>query len=302
MSGPTVDPGIVGARFRASEFSWTWETTQLIARAAGCSIADVRDRPVMLPESEAPGHMMIPFNGALLARNRPEVMERLIGGYDVWQRVGRWGSAGARFSHPVPRAGSGRVRCGFTAVGVTSKGHALVRFEFEVDDVETGACLATGWMLLFLLGCGTPGGAKITSPGIAMPERDADAVVLHETPLNVTFDWAMASCDWNPTHFDTRPGNPAPLVHGPRNMTLVLHDVARLWAGGDTSCIGEVTLGSLPAPHYPPEPTETHLWRVAEGRVLARLVVPAAGRTDGGTGDKTVVDQIEVVLGQDPRL
>jgi hypothetical protein len=295
--GPTVDPGIVGARFDGYEFSWTWETTQLIARAAGCSVGDARDRPLMLPESDVPGHVMIPFNGALSARNQPEVMERLIGGYDVWQRVGRWGSAGARFLHPVPRAGRGRVRCGFTAVGTTSKGHALVRFEFRVDDTRTGVCLADGWMLLFLLGCGGPGGVKLAFPRIAMPERAADAVVHHGTPLNVAFDWAMASGDWNPTHFDTRPGNPAPLVHGPRNMTLVLHDVARRWTGGDTSRIRNVTLARLPAPHYPPEPTVTHLWQEAEGRMLARLVVPAEGRADGGTGDKIVVDQIEVTLG-----
>ncbi len=159
MTTPEVDPGVAGARFGGYDFSWTWETTQLIARAAGCSIGDERDRPFMLRDSEAPGHVMIPYNGALLARNRPEVMQRLIGGYDVWQRVGRWGSAGARFLRPVPRAGRGRVHCGFSAVGTTAKGHALVRFEFEVDDAAAGVRLATGWMLLFLLGCGPEGGA-----------------------------------------------------------------------------------------------------------------------------------------------
>ncbi len=129
-----------------------------------------------------------------------------------------------------------------------------------------------------------------------MPELGADEVVPHETPVHVTFDWAMASGYWNPTHFDTRAGTPAPLVHGPRNMALVLHDVVRCWAAGDASRIREVTLGSLPAPHYPSEPTETHLWRAAGGHVRARLVVPASGRIDGGAGDKIVVDRIEIAL------
>ncbi|NJL18390.1 MAG: hypothetical protein HC938_15715 [Nitrospira sp.] len=43
--------------------------------------------------------------------------------------------------------------CGFTEVGASSKGHALVRFSFEIDDAESGERLAEGWMLLFCLGC-----------------------------------------------------------------------------------------------------------------------------------------------------
>ena len=51
--------------------------------------------------------------------------------------------------------------------------------------------------------------------------------------------------------------------------------------------------GSLPAPHYPPEPTETRFWKEGD-RILGRLVVPAAGRIDGGDGDKVCIDQIEL--------
>jgi hypothetical protein len=294
MTTLRVDPGIAGSRFRPYEFAWTWETSQQIARAAGCSIDDPLDRPYMLHGSKRPGHLMIPFNGAILARNRPEVMERLIGGYDNWQNVGRWGSASLAFRSEVPRAGRGRVGCGFTEVGATSKGHALVRFAFEVDDADSGARLADGTMLLFLLGCGHEGGGRVASRSIAIPARAPDLVVRHETPLNVTFDWAMPSEDWNTTHFETKAGNPAPLVHGPRNMALLLHDAARAFAAGELERVKEITLGSIPAPHYPREPTETRLWREEDGRVVGRLVVPAAGRIDGGTGDKVVIDQVEI--------
>ncbi len=297
MATPKVDPKIAGTRFSAHEFAWDWRTSQLLARATGCSIRDELDRPSMLKGSDRPGHIMIPFNGALAARNRAEVMDRLIGGYDVWQDVGRWGSGGAKFLGAVPRSGRGRVGCGFTEVGATSKGHALVRFTFEVDDADSGQRLMEGWMLLFLLGCGSEDAGKLNPPRIAMPERAPDQVVEHQTPVNVTFDWAVPSEDWNTTHFETKGTNAAPLVHGPRNMALVLQDAAHTFTGGRLERVKEITLGSLPAPHYPPEPTQTRFWKEADGRVLGRLVVPAAGRIDGGTDDKVVIDQVELKVG-----
>ena len=291
-----VDSRVAGARFSPHEFSWNWQDSQLIARAAGCSIADPLDRPLLWPESGAPGHPMIVFNGALLARNRPEVMDRLIGGYDNWQRVGRWGSTHTRFLRPPARAGHAAVECGFTETGVTSKGHALVRFAFEVNEMPSGERLADGWMLLFLLGCGSAALGKLAPPSIAMPERGADVVVAHETPVNVTFDWAMASADWNTTHFETREGNPAPLVYGTRNMALVIGDAARVFAAGAPARLRQITLGNLAAPLYPQESTETRMWREGAGRILARLVVPPKARIDGGAGEKIVIDQIEIHL------
>ncbi len=298
-SGATraVDPAIAGTRFAPYEFGWDWTTSQLIARAAGCSIADDLDRPLMAPSSERPGHPLILFNGALLARNRPEVMERLIGGYDAWQRVGRWGSAYMRFAGALARTGRARVSCGFSDVGGTSKGHALVRFWFAIEEADSGRALADGWMLLFLLGCAPPEAASLASPHVAMPEREPDIVLGHDTPVNVTFDWAMASGDWNPTHFDRQAGNPAPLVHGPRNMALVLHDAARTLAGGRLERMRAITLGTMPAPHYPGERTESRFWRCGDGRLYGRLVVPATSRRDGGAGDKIVIDQIEIAVG-----
>jgi acyl dehydratase len=290
-----VDPAIAGTRFEPYDFAWDWTTAQLIARAAGCSIADDLDRPLLAPDSMRPGHPLILFNGALLARNRAQVMERLIGSYDAWKRVGRWGSAFMRFHGPLGRTGRGRVRCGFTDVGGTSKGHALVRFGFAVEDADSRQPLADGWMLLFLLGCAPENAARLASPHVALPARAPDAVLTHDTPVNVTFDWAMASGDWNPTHFDRQAGNPAPLVHGPRNMALILHDAARTFAGGRIQCVREITLGTIPAPHFPGERTESRFWRESAGRILARLVVPAAARLDGGTGEKIVIDQIEIV-------
>jgi hypothetical protein len=296
MSTSRVDPAIAGTTFSPYEFSWDWPTTQLIARAAGCSITDVRDQPLLLPQADRPAHPMILFNAALVARNRPEVMDRLIGGYDVWQRVGRWGSGYAKFPAAIPRAGRARVTSGFTEVGGTSKGHALVRFAFEVEEAGSGTRLAEGWMLLFLLGCAGEGGGKLATPRIAMPERPPDEILAHDTPVNVTFDWAMASGDWNTTHFETKGDNPAPLVHGPRNMGLVFHDAARLFAGGRLERLREITLGTMPAPHYPPERIESRFWREADGRLVGRLVVRAADRIDGGTDDKVVIDQIEIVV------
>ena len=293
MAEMKVPLGIAGTEFSPFEFVWTWETSQLLARATGCSIRDEHDFLRMTKSSEAPGHPMVPFNGALLARNRDEVMDQLIGGYSNWQQVGRWGSGGAKFFGAIPQSGSGRVRSRITEVGGTSKGHALVRFNFEVDDALSGSHLLEGWMLLFLLGCAPDDAAGLSAPRIAIPERPPDEVIAHDTPLNVTFDWAVPSGDWNTTHFIQQPGNPAPLTHGPRNMGLVLSDAARTYADGDVSKLEEVTIGSLPAPHYPPEPTETRFWN-EDGRVLGRLVVPAAERIDGGDGDKVCIDQIEL--------
>lgn len=294
MGKHTVDPAIAGTRFSPAEFTWTRETGQLLARAAGCSIADDRDRGLLLRGAAAHGHPLIPFNASVTARNRPEVMERLIGGYDVWQAVGRWGSGEVAFPTPLAPEGRGRVSSAVTEVGCTSKGHALVRFTFEAADADTGARIAEGWMLMFLLGCGTPDAGRLTPPRLDMPEGAADTVVSHETPLNVTFDWAMGSGDWNSTHFERKGDNPAPLVHGPRNMALVLHDAARAFAGGDPARIARIAVGVMAAPHYPLEPTETRFWNGGDGRVLGRLVVPGDHRRDGGTGDKVVIDQIEI--------
>ena len=295
MADLKVPLDIPGATFSDYEFEWTWETSQLLARATGSSIRDERDVPRLMKKSDAPGHPMVPFNGALLARNRDEVMDRLIGGYANWQNVGRWGSGGAKWFKPVPQSGRGRVSSRISELGGTSKGHALVRFNFEVSDSADGSPLLEGWMLLFLLGCAPEGVGALAAPRIAIPERTADEAVAHETPENVTFDWAVPSGDWNTTHFIQQEGNPAPLTHGPRNMGLVLSDAARVFANGQVEKLEEVTIGSLPAPHYPPEPTETRFWNEGE-RILGRLVVPAAGRIDGGEGDKVCIDQIEIRL------
>jgi hypothetical protein len=185
------------------------------------------------------------------------------------------------------------VRSRISELGGTSKGHALVRFAFEVDDATTGARLLDGWMLLFLLGCAPEGAAPLAAPRTAIPDREHDEIQSHQTSLNVTFDWAVPSGDWNTTHFIQQEGNPAPLTHGPRNMGLVLEDACRMFADGDRTKLKEVTIASLPAPHYPPEPTETRFWREGD-RVLARLVVPAVGRIDEGDGDKVCIDGIEL--------
>ncbi|NNL85226.1 MAG: hypothetical protein HKP27_06210 [Myxococcales bacterium] len=79
-------------------------------------------------------------------------------------------------------------------------------------------------------------------------------------------------------------------------MALVMQDAAREAAGGDVARVRAITVGAMPAPHYPPEPTETRFWREGTGRLLGRLVVPAAARTDGGDGNKTVIDQIEIAV------
>lgn len=288
-----VPMSIVGTTFSEFEFEWSWPTSQLLAHATGGSIRDERDVPRLMNRSDAPGHPMVPFNGALLARNRDEVMDQLIGGYANWQQVGRWGSGGAKFFKPVPQSGRGLVTSSITEVGGTSKGHALVRFNFEVRDATDGGQLLEGWMLLFLLGCAPDGAGGLAAPRIAIPERAPDEAVPHDTPLNVTFDWAVPSGDWNTTHFIQQSGNPAPLTHGPRNMGLVLSDAARTFAGGQVEKLKEISIGSLPAPHYPPEPTETRFWNEGD-RILGRLVVPAAGRIDGGEGDKVCIDQIEL--------
>ncbi len=298
MADAKVDPAIAGKRFSDFEFSWEWPTTQQIVRATGGSVTNEVDAPWMMRDSDRPAHPMILFNGALVARNREEVMKALIGGYSTWQDVGRWGSGHAEFKGAIPQSGSARVSCGFTEVGGTSKGHALVRFNFEVDDSASGERLMEGWMLLFLLGCAPENPGKISPPRIAMPDRAADKTVARETEVDVTFDWAMPSGDWNSTHFVTKGSNPAPLVHGPRNMALVMQDAARSFSEGRVDRIRSITLGSMPAPHYPPEPTETRFWDEGNGRILGRLVVPAANRIDGGEGDKVVIDQIEITIGE----
>ena len=210
---------IAGTTFSDYEFAWTWETSQLLARATGGSIREASDVSRMMKTSGAAGHPMVPFNGALLARNRDEVMDQLIGGYANWQQVGRWGSGLAKFFGAVPQAGRGRVSSRITEVGGTSKGHALVRFNFEVHDVSSGAQLLEGWMLMFLLGCAPEGAGALTPPRIAIPERAPDQVVAHDTDVNVTFDWAVPSGDWNTTHFVLAGGQPGaadtrPAKHG----------------------------------------------------------------------------------------
>lgn len=293
MTDLKVPLDIVGTAFSDFEFEWSWQTSQLLSRATGCSIRDERDLPRLMHTSDGAGHPMVPFNGALLARNRDEVMDQLIGGYANWQQVGRWGSGGAKFFAPVRQSGRGLVKSRIAELGATSKGHALVRYTFEVHDLTNGAAMLEGWMLLFLLGCAPEGAGTISPPRIEMPDRAADVVVVHDTPVNVTFDWAVPSGDWNTTHFIQQEGSPAPLTHGPRNMGVVLQDACRAFAGGRVDQLKEVTIGSLPAPHYPPEPTETRFWR-EDDRILGRLVVPAASRIDGGEGEKVCIDQIEL--------
>ena len=172
MTEMKVSVDIAGTAFSDFEFEWTWQTSQLLSRATGASIREPLDLPHLSKSSEAPAHPMVPFNGALLARNRDEVMDQLIGGYANWQQVGRWGSGGAKFLAPVGQSGRGRVTSRITEVGGTSKGHALVRFAFEVQEATSGAPLLEGWMLLFLLGCAPEGAGALAareSPSRSVP-------------------------------------------------------------------------------------------------------------------------------------
>ena len=77
---------------------------------------------------------------------------------------------------------------------------------------------------------------------------------------------------------------------------MVLHDAARAYADGDVARVQSITLGTMPAPHYPNERTETGLWNESDGRVLGRLVETAETRANGLPGDKLLIDQIEVLV------
>lgn len=294
-----VSPSLAGRRFSPFPFSWCWTESQLIARATGGCITDPRDRPRMMPDTGRPAHPMVFFNAALRARNRPEVMESLIGGYEAWQKVGRWGAAECRFV-PAPGSGRGVVESWIGAVGRTSKGHATVRFEFRAVADGSGEVLAEGNMLLFLLGRGAPDAPRLPVPAVSLPPTPPETGTHHCCSPNVSFDWAMASGDWNRIHFEAAPGAPAPLAHGPRNVALVISDVARALCGGEPSAVREVRVARLPAPHYLGEPTRTEIWPLEATRAVARLVVPAASRIDGGEGDKVVIDGVHLTLDAAP--
>ena len=191
---------------------------------------------------------------------------------------------------PLPADGSVTSRSRIT--GLYDKGagsHAILTFEEEIVDAETGQALATQLQTDVLIGGGGFGGEPPPpSARVAMPERAPDAVRDHPVAPEAALIYRLSG-DHYALHvepeFARDAGFDGPILHGLATYGIACHAVVACCCDHAPERIVRFH-GRFSAPVYPGETLRTSLWRDGsavwfETRAVDRdIVVLANGRAE----------------------
>jgi acyl dehydratase len=201
-----IDPGAVGAEGTPSERSWTFKDAILYALGVGCGVDELRF-------STEKNQLVLPTFAVIVG----------MGGIP-FDRIGKFnfamlvhGEQAFEVSGPIPP--NGKVRTKGRVAGIYDKGKgALVVFECESVDAETGAPRFKNRMSAFIRGEGGFGGERgpQTAP-FELPNRKPDHEVTYETSRDQALLYRLSG-DMNPLHSDPdlakSVGFPKPILHG----------------------------------------------------------------------------------------
>jgi acyl dehydratase len=260
-----IDPGAVGAEGTPSERSWTFKDAILYALGVGCGVDELRF-------STEKNQLVLPTFAVIVG----------MGGIP-FDRIGKFnfamlvhGEQAFEVSGPIPP--NGKVRTKGRVAGIYDKGKgALVVFECESVDADTGAPRFKNRMSAFIRGEGGFGGER--GPQAApfeLPNRKPDHEVSYETSRDQALLYRLSG-DMNPLHSDPdlakSVGFPKPILHGLCTYGFTGRALLAALCGNDPARFRSMD-GRFSKPVFPGESLTVKMW-VDGSSALFQTVNPA---------------------------
>jgi len=260
-----IDPKAVGAEGAPSERAWTAKDAMLYALGVGCGVDELRF-------STEKNQLVLPTFAVIVG----------MGGIP-FDRIGKFnfamlvhGDQAIEVSGPIPP--NGKVRTKGRVAGIYDKGKgALVVFECESVDAETGAPRFKNRMGAFIRGEGGFGGERgPQAPPFETPSRKPDHEVAYETTRDQALLYRLSG-DMNPLHSDPdlakSVGFPKPILHGLCTYGFTGRALLHGLCGGDPARFRSME-GRFTKPVFPGESLTVKMW-VDGGSALFQTVNPA---------------------------
>ncbi len=260
-----IDPRAVGAEGAPSERSWTSRDAILYALGVGCGVDELRF-------STEKNQLVLPTFAVIVG----------MGGIP-FDRIGKFnfamlvhGEQAIEVSGPIPP--NGKVRTKGRVAGIYDKGKgALVVFECESLDAETGAPRFKNRMSAFIRGEGGFGGERgPQAASFELPNRKPDHEVTYETTPDQALLYRLSG-DMNPLHSDPdlakSVGFPKPILHGLCTYGFTGRALLRALCANDPARFRSME-GRFSKPVFPGESLTVKIW-VDGGKALFQTVNPA---------------------------
>ncbi|HSF03419.1 MAG TPA: MaoC/PaaZ C-terminal domain-containing protein, partial [Solirubrobacterales bacterium] len=246
-----IDPGAVGAEGTPSERSWTFKDAILYALGVGCGVDELRF-------STEKNQLVLPTFAVIVG----------MGGIP-FDRIGKFnfamlvhGEQAFEVSGPIPP--NGKVRTKGRVAGIYDKGKgALVVFECESVDAETGAPRFKNRMSAFIRGEGGFGGERgPQAPPFELPNRKPDHELTYETSRDQALLYRLSG-DMNPLHSDPdlakSVGFPKPILHGLCTYGFTGRALLEGLCAGDPARFRSME-GRFSKPVFPGEAVTVRMW------------------------------------------
>ncbi|HSF03237.1 MAG TPA: MaoC/PaaZ C-terminal domain-containing protein [Solirubrobacterales bacterium] len=260
-----IDPGAVGAEGTPSERSWSFKDAILYALGVGCGVDE-------LCFSTEKNQLVLPTFAVIVG----------MGGIP-FDRIGKFnfamlvhGEQAIEVSGPIPT--NGKVRTKGRVAGIYDKGKgALVVFECESVDAETGAPRFKNRMSAFIRGEGGFGGERgPQAPPFELPSRKPDHELSYETSRDQALLYRLSG-DMNPLHSDPdvakMVGFPKPILHGLCTYGFTGRALLAALCGNDPARFRSMD-GRFSKPVFPGESLTVKMW-VDGSSALFQTVNPA---------------------------
>jgi acyl dehydratase len=262
-----IDPRAVGAEGTPTERSWTSRDAILYALGVGCGVDELQfsteKNQLVLPTfAVIVGMGGIPFDRVGIG---PKEFVMLVHGEQAVEVNG-----------PIPP--NGKVRTRGRVAGVYDKGKgALVVFECESVDAETGAPRFTNRMSAFIRGAGGFGGERgPQATPFELPDRKPDHELVYDTREDQALIYRLSG-DMNPLHSDPdvakMAGFPRPILHGLCTYGVTGRALLRGLCGNDPARFRAMD-GRFSKPVFPGESLTVRMW-VDGGTALFQTQNPA---------------------------
>ncbi|ORM08125.1 MaoC/PaaZ C-terminal domain-containing protein [Prescottella equi] len=214
-----------------------------------------------------PTFAMVAGQGISAGTLRPAGMN--MPGIDIDLRKILHGGQSLTLHAPIPTTGSARISSRVADVWDKGKAAVIVLEQSATD--QDGNPLWTTAMQIWARGEGGFGGDAGPEVANAVPERDADKVLVSPTSTQQALVYRL-SADMNPLHADpefaTMAGFDRPILHGLASYGVVCKAVVDGLLGGDPARVQSYSVrfaGSI----YPGETIETSVWQ--DGNTLTLL-------------------------------
>merc|ERR1712137_774657 len=174
---------------------------------------------------------------------------------------------------PIPT--SGTITSQAKVSGIYDKGKGVTLVLDATSSDEKGRPVCFNQFTVFIRGIGGYGGDRGPTPeDLSPPKRSADAVHSDTTTPNQALIYRLASGDMNPLHAD--PAMAAmgrfdrPILHGMCSYGFAARAVIKTYCQNDASRFTGIQ-ARMTKHVFPGETLETHMWRVAPGRIIFQV-------------------------------